>query len=165
MSSSATLLTVHGNLQARILEWVAFLFPTQRSNLSLPRCKQILYQLSHKGSPRILELVAYPFSSVSSWPGNWTRVFCIVGRFFNNWATRRQKKKEDNSQERESRLTTNMKRYSASFMTKDMQVKSVSRPLACLSYLQKSERNVGFTDDSMNWQDLLRNILALSVKF
>ena len=50
-------------------------------------------------------------------------------------------------------------------MTKDMQVKSVSRPLACLSCLQKSERNVGFTDDSMNWQDLLRNILALSVKF
>ena len=27
---------------------------------------QILYQLSHKGSPRILEWVAYPFSSGSS---------------------------------------------------------------------------------------------------
>ena len=30
--------------------------------LSLP----ILYELSHEGSPRILELVAYPFSSGSS---------------------------------------------------------------------------------------------------
>ena len=29
------------------------IFPTQGSNPSLPHCKQILYQLSHKGSPRI----------------------------------------------------------------------------------------------------------------
>ena len=29
-------------------------FPTQRSNLGLPHCRRILYQLSHKGSPRIL---------------------------------------------------------------------------------------------------------------
>ena len=32
----------------------------------LPYCRWILYQLSHKGSPRILECVAYPFSSGSS---------------------------------------------------------------------------------------------------
>ena len=32
-------------------------------------CKQILYHLSHQGSPRILEWVAYPFSMGSSWPG------------------------------------------------------------------------------------------------
>ena len=30
-------------------------FPTQGSNLDLQHCRQILYQLSHKGSPRILE--------------------------------------------------------------------------------------------------------------
>ena len=58
--------TVHGNLKARILEWVAFplsrgIFPTQGSNPGLLHCRQILYQLSHKGSPRILEWVAYPF--------------------------------------------------------------------------------------------------------
>ena len=29
------------------------IFPTQGSNPSLPHCKQILYQLSHKWSPRI----------------------------------------------------------------------------------------------------------------
>ena len=45
--------TVHGILQARILEWVAF-----------------------------------PFSSGSSQPRNWTRVSCIAGRFFTNWAIR-----------------------------------------------------------------------------
>ena len=46
------------------------------------------YQLSHKGSPRILEWVAYPFSRGSSWPRNRTRVSCIAGRFFSNWAIR-----------------------------------------------------------------------------
>ena len=48
-----TIHTVHGILQARILEWVA-----------------------------------YPFSSRSSRPRNWTWVFCIAGRFFTNWAMR-----------------------------------------------------------------------------
>ena len=59
--------TVRGILQARILEWVAFpfsrgIFPTQGSNPSFLHCRQMLYQLSHRGSPRILEKVAYiPF--------------------------------------------------------------------------------------------------------
>ena len=39
------------------------IFPTQGSNPGLPHWRWILYQLSHKGSPRILEWVAYPFSS------------------------------------------------------------------------------------------------------
>ena len=30
------------------------IFPTQGSNLGLPHCRQIFYQLSHKGSPRTL---------------------------------------------------------------------------------------------------------------
>ena len=102
--------TVHGILQARILEWVAFpfsrgfphpgmeprspalrvdsfpaeppgkprntgvgslsllqgIFPTEESNQGLPHCRWILYQLSHQGSPGILEWVAYPFSRESS---------------------------------------------------------------------------------------------------
>ena len=61
-----------------ILEWVASLlqgiFPTQGSNPGLPRCKQILYQLSYQGSPRILEWVAYPFFRGSFSPRSWTRV-------------------------------------------------------------------------------------------
>ena len=46
------------------------IFPTQRSNSGLPHCRWILYQLSHKGSPRILEWVEYPFSRGSSQPKN-----------------------------------------------------------------------------------------------
>ena len=45
--------SVHGILQARILEWVTILqgiFPTQGSNLGLPHCRQILYRLSDKGN-------------------------------------------------------------------------------------------------------------------
>ena len=36
---------------------------------------------------RILEWVAIPLSSGSSWPRDWTQVSCIVGRFFTIWAT------------------------------------------------------------------------------
>ena len=43
--------TVHRILQARILEWVAFQ-PKDRTQVSR---RWILYQLSHKGSPGILE--------------------------------------------------------------------------------------------------------------
>ena len=64
------------------------LFPTQGSNPGLLHCRRILYQVSHKGSPRILEWVAYPFSSRSPPPRNQTRVSCIAGRFINNWAIR-----------------------------------------------------------------------------
>ena len=64
------------------------IFPTQGSNPGLPHCRWILYQLSHKGSPRILEWVAYPFSRGSCWPRNRTRISCIAGGFFTSWATR-----------------------------------------------------------------------------
>ena len=46
------------------------IFPTQGSNPGLPHCGRILYLLSHRGSPGILEWVAYPFSSGPSWPRN-----------------------------------------------------------------------------------------------
>ena len=35
------------------------IFPTEGGNTGLPHCRWILYQLSHQGSPRILEWVAY----------------------------------------------------------------------------------------------------------
>ena len=60
----------------------------QGSNLGLSHCRWILYKLSHKGRPRILEWVAYPFSRGSSWPKNWTGVCCIAHGFFINWARR-----------------------------------------------------------------------------
>ena len=52
-----------GILQAGILEWVSMpsselgIFPTQGLNPGLLHCRQILYCLSHQGSPRILERV------------------------------------------------------------------------------------------------------------
>ena len=58
------------------------IFPSQGSNPGLPHCRQILYHLSHKGSPRMLKWVAYPFSRGSSWSKNWTWVSCIAGIFF-----------------------------------------------------------------------------------
>ena len=64
------------------------IFPTQGLNPGLPHCRRSLYQLSHKGSPRILDWVAYPFSRGSSRPRSWTGVSCIAGRFFTSWATR-----------------------------------------------------------------------------
>ena len=60
------------------------IFPTQGSNPGLPHCRWILYQLSHMGSPRILEWVSYPFSRGSSQPRNRTGVSCIAGGFFAN---------------------------------------------------------------------------------
>ena len=62
--------------------------PTQGSNPGLPYCRRILYQLSHKGRPRILDWVAYCVFSGSSRPRNRTGVSCIAGRFFTNWVMR-----------------------------------------------------------------------------
>ena len=64
------------------------IFPTQGSNPGLLHCRCILYQLGHKGSPRILEWVAYPFSRGSSPSRSLTRVSCIAGGVFTNWAMR-----------------------------------------------------------------------------
>ena len=64
------------------------IFSTQRSNPGLLHCRWIFYHLSHQGSPRILEWVAYPFSTGTSWPRNWTRVSCSAGGFFTSWTTR-----------------------------------------------------------------------------
>ena len=60
--------------------------PTEGSNPGLPHCKQVLYCLSHQGSQRILECIAYAFSRGSSWPRNQTWDYCIAGRFFTSWA-------------------------------------------------------------------------------
>ena len=55
------------------------IFSTQGLNPGLLHSRRNLYQLSHKWSPRILEWVAYPFSSGFSWPRNWARVSRTCG--------------------------------------------------------------------------------------
>ena len=80
--------TVHGLLQARILELVAFLFsrasPQPRDQTQVSHVAGESLPAEPQGSPRILEWVAYPFSSRSSQPRNRTGVSCIAGGFFTN---------------------------------------------------------------------------------
>ena len=76
------------NTRVGSLSLLQGIFPTQGSNPGLPHCRWILDQLCHNGSPRILEWVAYPFSRGSSQPRNRTRVSCIAGGVFTNWAMR-----------------------------------------------------------------------------
>ena len=84
--------SVHEILQARrrvgSLTLLQGIFSIQGSNPGLLHCRQILYQLSHQGSPRILEWVTFPFSRGSSQPRDWIQVSCIAGGFFTCWATR-----------------------------------------------------------------------------
>ena len=85
--------SVHGILQATMLEWVAIsfskgIFLTQGLNPGLPCCRQILYWVNHQGRPRRLAWVAYPSSRGSSRPRNRTGVSCIAAGFFTSWATR-----------------------------------------------------------------------------
>ena len=67
--------TVHGILQARILEWVAFSFsrgssqPRDLAQVSHIAGGFFLYQLSHRGSQGILKWVVDPFSHRLSDPG------------------------------------------------------------------------------------------------
>ena len=119
MDCSPQVSSVHGILQARMLEWIAFSFsrgsswPRDWTHVSyslywqadsLPAeplgeamwkslsCLTLCNPMDYTGhgilQARILEWVAYPFASKSSWSRNWTRVFCIAGRFFTNWATK-----------------------------------------------------------------------------
>ena len=71
MDCSPSGFSVHGILQARILEWVAIsfsrgIFPTHGSNPHLLHCRQILYQLSPQGSPICLPLSKLVFSFFNS---------------------------------------------------------------------------------------------------
>ena len=72
------------NTGVRSFSLLQGIFPAQGSNPGLLHCRWIIYQLSHKGNPRILQWVAYPFSRGSSRPRNRTGVSCIAGGFFTN---------------------------------------------------------------------------------
>ena len=85
--------SVHGILQARILEWVAILFSRKcsqlrESNLDLQHCMQILHHLSHQGRSKNTGVGRHSLSKRSSWPRGQTQDFSIAGRFFTIWTTR-----------------------------------------------------------------------------
>ena len=62
-------------------------FPTWGRNPGFPHCRWILYHLSHQGSPRMLEWVAYPFSRGSSRPRN-SGSPALQADSFPSWTTR-----------------------------------------------------------------------------
>ena len=109
--------SVHGTLQARILEWVAIsssrdppnpgikpkfltspalaggFFTTsatweaQSESVSVVTLLPLGYIFHGILEARILERVAVPFSRWSSQPRDGTQVSCIAGGFFTSWAT------------------------------------------------------------------------------
>ena len=91
--------TIQSRLYSRPEYWSQWpsllqgIFPTQGLNIGLPHCRQILHPLNHKGSPWIMEWVAYPFSGGSSQPRNRTGVSCIAGGFLTNWTMREAPRK------------------------------------------------------------------------
>ena len=56
--------------------------------LCLTLCNPMDYTVHSILQARILKWVAFPFSSRSSQPRYWTRVSCIAGGSFTNWAIR-----------------------------------------------------------------------------
>ena len=97
------------------------IFPTQRSNPDLLHCRRILYCLSHQGSPRILEWIAYPFSRGCSCLRSQNRVSCIAGGFFTSWATREAQRY--NYMEINTRSKAIMKRQSNALQMKKNKTK------------------------------------------
>ena len=80
-------------LQASILECIAIFFSRgssqPRDQTQVFHFGQIIYCLSHQGSPRTLEFgVAYPFSRGSSCPRNQTGNSFVAGGFFTSRTTR-----------------------------------------------------------------------------
>ena len=68
------------------MDWVSDWVKVTQSYLTL--CEPMDYTVYGNLQATILEWVAYPFSSGSSWPRNWNRVSCIAGGSFTCWATR-----------------------------------------------------------------------------
>ena len=93
-------LKLHVGIKARILFLQGLILPCIPF-LLLKRMKRqwkslsvslfaTLYTVHEILQARILEWVAYPFSSRSSQPRNQTGISCTAGAFFTNWATREE---------------------------------------------------------------------------
>ena len=108
-------------------------------------CRQILYQLSQQGSPRILEWVAYPFSRRSSWPRNWTRVSYIAGRLFTSWATREELTCQNSYHQKEHKLQMLARGCGekGTLIHSGRNVNWYSHQLTVRSFLQKLKTTIG----------------------
>ena len=79
-------------LQTRILEWAAIPFSRGSSQPRIkPRSPTLLADSlpsEPPGDPKNPGVGSLFLLLWSSWPRNWTGVFCIAGRFFTSWATK-----------------------------------------------------------------------------
>ena len=82
--------TGHEILQARILEWVGFLFSRGFFQPRFPtgNASRFFTSWATRKAQELLEWVAYTLSSRSSQPRNPTGISCIVGGFFTKWTMR-----------------------------------------------------------------------------
>ena len=114
------------------------IFPTQGSNPGLPHCRQILYLLSHKGSPRILDWVAYPFASRSSRPRNPPGSPALQADSLPTepWGKPSQMTKR------------HIQRCSTSLLIREIQIKTTMRYL--LSLVRKAIRKTSTNNESWN---------------
>ena len=81
--------SVHGILQARVLDWMPCPPPGDLPNLGIEPMSPTLQEDSLPSKPPGKpKWVAYAFSRRSSQPRNWAGVSCLAGRFFTGWATR-----------------------------------------------------------------------------
>ena len=77
------------NTSVGILSFLQGIFPTQRSNPGLPHCRQILYQLSHQGSPTGARInhnshwatltICWLFVFMSPWLFLFSGMLCFTG--------------------------------------------------------------------------------------
>ena len=91
MDYSLPVSSVHGILQARILEWLSVPFSRETSYTEIEPWSLTLQANSSPAeppvSPRILDWVHCPFFRGFSWSRNRTKVSCIVGGILLSWAT------------------------------------------------------------------------------
>ena len=92
--------TVHGILQARILERAAFPFSRgssqPRDQTQISRIAGRFFIAEPQGKSKntgVFFYPFYPFSTGSSWPRNWTGVSCIAGGFFTTELSEKPKRK------------------------------------------------------------------------
>ena len=131
------------NTGVHCLSLLQGIFPTQGLNPGLPHCRQI-YHLSHKRSPRIPEWVAYPFSSGSSRPRNWTGVSCIAGKFFTNWAIKEALIYLNFIKENSTTLYVLFLRYTFFFSLQGYNIVFFKNENSCKTILERSK-------DTYNW--------------
>ena len=84
--------TVHGFLQARMLEWVAFPFSRDLPNPGVkhrsPTLQADSLPADPPGKPKKTGVGCHALLQGSSQPRGQTQVSCITGRFFTDGATR-----------------------------------------------------------------------------